>query len=289
MSLASSQANASTGFQLLSNPTNPSLPKSPPPSNSSEQEASPIPKLPNRTVLNWHGSGYVVDRFGADADTNRWLVEALSNATVVDGDYPWFDGNLVVKGHSAGANFALDLASRSIALSLGLTAEEYSTIKACVTLYPPTDASIPLIEKKTNENGELPGIPMSALSYQIMQFFFGAYLGWDPEYQQKMAKDPRVSPALAPLDSFEVPCYIIACEHDPLGEEAKQFAEKLVQHDSNKHALYFAKGVGHSYETRIPDVRAEGVLDVPGGKAKVESYEKMVEFIRKNVATVKLA
>lgn len=346
MSLASSKVNASTGFQLLANPTNPSpseltaalklvraggithpqiakpdwsttvpstSPTAPRDVRLDIYDPAGLPRTtPRPVVLSWHGSGYVVDRFGADADTNRWLVEALSNATVVDGDYakapenpfpeglhdvvaavkwvvaqPWFDGNLVVKGHSAGANFALDLASRSIALSLGLTAEEYSTIKACVTLYPPTDASIPLIEKKSNENGALPGIPMMPLSHQIMQFFFGAYLGWDPEHQQKMVKDPRVSPALAPLDSFEVPCYIIACEHDPLREEAKQFADKLMQHDSSKHAFYLAKGVGHSYETRIPDVTAEGVLDVPGGKAKVESFEKMVEFIRKNVATVK--
>ena len=128
---------------------------------------------------------------------------------------------------------------------------------------------------------------MSALSAQIMHFFFGAYLGWDPKYQQEMGKDPRVSPAKAPLESYKVPCYIIACEHDPLGEEAKQFAQKLIQQDADKHALYWAQGVGHSYETRIPDVRDPKVLEAPGGKAKVESFAQMLDFIRKHVPTVK--
>lgn len=238
------------------------------------------------------------------------MVDELHNVTVVDADYVkapehpfpeglydavsavkwvvqqgWFDGNLVVKGHSAGANFALGLASRSIALSVGLTPEEYAQIKACVTLYPPTDSSIPLDQKATNEQGELPGIPMSALSAQIMHFFFGAYLGWDPARQQQMGLDPRVSPSKADIESFEVPCYIIACQHDPLGEEAKVFAKRLMQSDQ-RHAFYWAEGVGHSYETRIPDVRHAKVLESAGGKAKVESFAKMLQFIRDTVPTV---
>ena len=350
MSTASSAANASTGFQLLPNPTNPSpaeisaalklirsggitypqkatpdwsttTPSITPsfprdvkldiydpaslPSNSSTPSKRPV-------LLNWHGSGYTVDRFGADADVNRYLVEVLPSLTVVDADYvkapenpfpealydvvsavrwtlsqPFFNGDLILMGHSAGAQFALALSSRSTALSLGLTAEEYSHIKACVTLYPPTDSSIPLIDKATNEQGELPNIPMAALSYQVMHFFFGAYLGWEPEVQQKMGNDPRVSPAKAETGSYEVPCYIVACEHDPLGTEAKEFGEKLVKEGGEgKHEVYFAKGVGHSYETRIPDVRHENILEVPGGRAKKESFERMVAFIRRHVKSV---
>lgn len=265
-------------------------------------------------MVNWHGSGYTVDRFGADADVNRYLTEVLPNLTVVDADYvkapefpfpealydvvaavrwtvsqPFFNGDLILMGHSAGAQFALALSSRSTALSLGLTEQEYSHIKVCVTLYPPTDSSIPLINKATNEQGELPGIPMAALSHQVMHFFFGAYLDWAPETQQKMGTDPRVSPAHAEVESYEVPCYIVACEHDPLGQEALDFGEKLVKSDGNKHQVYFAKGVGHSYETRIPDVRDEGVEKVPGEKAKKESFERMVEFINRHVGSVNKA
>lgn len=343
MSVASKAANASTGFQLLRNPDNPS------PDEVSAalklvrsggithpQTATPDRSLsiasvcsPSRSIklgiydpaslsstarrpviLNWHGSGFVVDRFGADADVNRWLVDELRNVSVVDADYakapehrfpeglhdavsalkwvvaqPWFDGNLVVKGHSAGANFAVCLASRTIALSLGITPEEYSHIKACVALYPPTDSSIPLHQKPTNEHGELPGVPMSPLSAQIMHFFFGAYLGWDAQTQLQMGQDPRVSPAKASIESFQVPCYIIACEHDPLGPEAKAFAQRLMQSDQ-RHKLYCAQGVGHSYETRIPDVRHDNVLQSAGGKTKVESFQLMLDFIRDNVDTV---
>ena len=269
---------------------------------------------PRPVVLNWHGSGFVVPRFGADADCNRWLVEELKNVTVVDGDYvkapeyafpealydvvgavkwvvaqPWFDGNLVVKGHSAGANFALVLASRTTAMSLGLTPDEYACIKASVTLYPPTDSTIPVEQKKTNEHGEEAGIPMAPLSADVIRFFFGCYLGFGSEQDQiEKAKDPRVSPAYAATESYEVPCYIIACEHDPLAAEAERFAHTLMKHNA-KHEYYFAHGVGHGYETRIPDVRAANVLDVPGGKAKVESYAQMLAFIRKNVPTVQKA
>ncbi|EST08512.1 Alpha/beta hydrolase fold-3 [Kalmanozyma brasiliensis GHG001] len=343
MSVASKAANANSGFKLLPNPTNPSAeevatalklvrsggithPQTATPDRSltipsistSDQRDVRIaiydpPSLSAETkrpvVLSWHGSGFVVDRFGADADVNRWLVDEL-NVTVVDGDYakapegpfpeglfdavsalkwtvrqPWFDGNLVLKGHSAGANFALCLSSRTTARALGVTDEEYDTIKACVTLYPPTDSSIPLEQKKTNENGEEPGIPMSALSAQVMHFFFGAYLGWDPKYQQEMGLDPRVSPAKAEIESYEVPCYIIACQHDPLLEEAQTFAQRLGEKDS-RHEFYLAQGVGHNYETRIPDVRDAKVLDAPGGKAKVESFARLLEFIRKNVPAV---
>ncbi|KAJ1020741.1 hypothetical protein NDA16_004133 [Ustilago loliicola] len=354
MSTASSAANAATGFQLLPNPINPSpaevaaalklirsggitypqkatpdwstttppiTPSTPrdvkldiydPASLPSSSASGTATKRP--VLVNWHGSGYTVDRFGADADVNRYLTEVLPTLTVVDADYvkapefpfpealydvvaavrwtvsqPFFNGDLILMGHSAGAQFALALSSRSTALSLGLTADEYSKIKACVTLYPPTDSSIPLTEKATNEQGELPGIPMAALSYQVMHFFFGAYLGWAPETQQKMGRDPRVSPAHADISSYEVPCYIVACEHDPLGQEAKDFGEKLVESDAKKHEVYLAKGVGHSYETRIPDVRDEGILEVPGGKAKKESFERMVEFIKRHVASANKA
>ncbi|TKY86395.1 hypothetical protein EX895_004544 [Sporisorium graminicola] len=343
MSVASKAANATTGFQLLPNPVDPSPAEVAAalaivrsggithPQTAKPDRSLTIPSITTSTqrqvkldiydpaslsastrrpvVLNWHGSGFVVDRFGADADVNRWMVDELQNVTVVDGDYvkapenrfpeglydavsavkwvvaqPWFDGNLVIKGHSAGGNFALCLASRSIALSLGLTPEEYSHIKACVALYPSTDSSIPLDQKATNEQGVLPGIPMSPLSAQVMHFFFGAYLGWDPQTQLTMGKDPRVSPSKAPLDSF-APSYIIACEHDPLGKEAQDFAQRLIQHDA-KHDFYLAQGVGHNYETRIPDVRDAKVLDVPGGKAKVESFAKMLAFIRRHVPSV---
>lgn len=337
------QANANSGFQLLKNPSNPSpeevaaalklvraggitYPQKAVPDRTATTPSTSTSaprdvklaiydptgidaKTKRAVVVNWHGSGYVVPRFGADADVNRWMTDEL-NVTVVDGDYvkapefpfpealydavaavrwvvgqEWFDGNLILRGHSAGAQFALALASRSVALSLGLKEEEYEKIKASVAIYPPADSTIPLIEKPTNENGELPGIPMSPLSYQIMHFFFGAYLGWDEETQQKMGKDPRVSPAKAPLESYEVPCYIIACEHDPIGPEAQTFAEKLIKHDG-KHAFYFAHGVGHSFETRIPDVRDPDVLKAPGGKAKVESFAKMLEFIKAHVPSV---
>lgn len=343
MTGAAASANATTGFQLLPNPSNPSPAEVEAalkmvraggityPQKATPDRTTTVPSAttsskrdvklaiydptgidantPRTVVVNWHGSGYVVPRFGADADVNRWMTEEL-NVTVVDGDYvkapenpfpealydavaairwivgqSWFDGNLILRGHSAGAQFALAFASRSVALSLGLTAEEYSKIKASVAIYPPTDSTIPLIEKPTNEHGELPGIPMSPLSYQIMHFFFGAYLGWDLKKQEEMGKDPRVSPAKAPLESYEVPCYIIACEHDPIGPEAKQFAAKLMEKDS-RHEFYFAHGVGHSFETRIPDVRDPDVLKAPGGKAKKESFEKMLEFLKKNVPSV---
>ncbi|CDR98846.1 uncharacterized protein SPSC_05846 [Sporisorium scitamineum] len=343
MSVASQTANATTGFQLLPNPVDPSPaeiaaalaiirsggithPQTAKPDRSLTipsvttttqrqfkldiyDPASLSASTPRPVVLNWHGSGFVVDRFGADADVNRWMVDELQNVTVVDGDYakapenpfpeglydavsaikwvvaqPWFDGNLIIKGHSAGGNLALCLASRTTALSLGLTPEEYNHIKACVTLYPCTDSSIPLDQKATNETGVLPGIPMSPLSAQAMHFFFGAYLGWDPKTQQAMGQDPRVSPAKASLETY-VPCYIIACEHDPLAKEAEDFAKRLIEHDK-RHEYYFAQGVGHNYETRIPDVRDAKVLDVPGGKAKVESFAKMLAFIRKNVRSV---
>jgi acetyl esterase/lipase len=342
--VAATTANASTGFQLLPNPSNPSeaevqaalklvraggitYPQTAKPDRTATTPSTTLSaprdvkldiydpaglddSVPRTVVVTWHGSGYVVPRFGADADVNRWLSDEL-HVTVVDGDYvkapefrfpeplydvvaavrwvvqqPWFDGNLIVKGHSAGAQFALAMANRSTALSVGLTADEYAKIKACVTLYPPTDSSIPLIEKPTNEQGELPGIPMSALSHQIMHFFFGALLGWDAETQQKMGRDPRVSPAFAPTEAYEVPCYVIACEHDPLGPEAVAFANKLHEHNP-VHELYFAKGVGHSFETRIPDVRASDVLDHPGGKSKKESFEGMLAFIRKHVPSIK--
>lgn len=261
-------------------------------------------------VLSWHGSGFVVDRFGADANVNRWLVEELGNVTVVDGDYlkapehpfpeglgdavtaikwtvkqPWFDGSLILKGNSAGANFALSLSSRSNALALGLSEQEYGTIKACVALYPLTDFTIPVEHMRTNENGEEAGIPMGALSAGTLHFLFGAYLGWDPANQEKKGQDPRASPAKAPIESYEFPCFIIGCQHDPLLDEAQVFAQRLIEGDE-KHEFYLAEGVGHGFESRIPDVRDAKVLEAPGGRAKVESFRRLADFLRKNVPAV---
>ncbi|SNX84765.1 uncharacterized protein MEPE_03474 [Melanopsichium pennsylvanicum] len=270
-----------------------------------------LPKTARRpVVLNWHGSGFVVPRFGMENNLCRYLGRDLHNTTFVDCDYvkspehpfpqglydcvsaikwtlaqPWCNGEIVISGHSAGAHFSLVLASKSNALALGLTEEEYKAIKACASFYPVTDISIPQKSRRTNENGVETGIPMCPLSYHDLHFFFGAYIGYDPATHQKNALDPRVSPAKADIESFEVPCYIVACEYDPLADEAVALGKRLMEGPGGKkHGLYFAKGIGHGFESRLPsDMTSEGFDKLPGGKAALEAYAKASEFLQKTV------
>lgn len=261
-------------------------------------------------ILNWHGSGYMVPRLGRDAYLARYLSQNL-DVTFVDADYakapehpfpagilecipsfrwvlqqPWFDGNLILCGLSAGGQFAVSLSSRDTALSLGLTAEEYSHIKATIGFYPATDATIPADLKKTNEGPVPVGIPMAPLSKDLMTFFFSCYIGFDQKEWAAKGKDPRVSPAFADPASYQIPLYIVACEHDPLGAEATNFAQALLQQPNNKHEYYFAQGVGHGFETRVPEIGQPDFEQAPGSKAKKEAYENMLAFLRSRVPAI---
>ncbi|SNX84764.1 uncharacterized protein MEPE_03473 [Melanopsichium pennsylvanicum] len=337
-----------TSFQLLSNPTNPSAEDiaavlkifrdqqevSEPqcakpdwittcPSISSDRQIKlgvydppSLPKTAKRPVVfNWHGSGFVVPRFGAEGDVCRYIAETLPNTTVIDGDYvkapehpfpeplqdcvsaikwtlaqPWCNGEIVISGHSAGAHFSLVLASKSNALALGLTEEEYKAIKACASFYPVTDISIPQKSRRTNENGVEAGIPMLPVSFELLQFAFGAFVGFDPATQQKAALDPRVSPAKAKIESFEVPCYIVACEHDPLADEAMELGKRLMEGPGgSKHEVYFAKDVGHGFDFAIGDMRSAKIDSLPGGKSSREAYVKAFEFLRRSVPSLQKA
>ncbi|PWZ02104.1 alpha/beta-hydrolase [Testicularia cyperi] len=259
-------------------------------------------------IVNWHGSGYLVPRLGRDAYLARFLSKNL-DLTFVDADYakspenpfpagleecipairwtleqPWFDGNLVLSGLSAGAQLAVSLSSKPVALQLGLTEQEFSKIKATIAFYPVCDSTIPASEKATNEGPVPLDIPMSPLSRELMEFFHNCYLGWDKEVQFKLARDPRVSPQFADHASF-VPLFVIACEHDPLGAEATKFAADIAKHN-DKHRYYFAKAVGHGFETRVPEIGEQGFVDAPGSLAKKEAYDLIVAFLKDNVASL---
>ncbi len=197
------------------------------------RESRPLPVL-----VYYHGGGWVLGGFETHDTTLRNLA-AAARCVVVAVDYRlapehkfpapledafaayrWVRGNVLqlggdlarvaVGGDSAGGNLATVVAALSVAREVPRPCFQ-------LLLYPVTDLS-----------AEAPSYELFAdgffLSRDMMRWFRGHYL-----VDEAQSRDPLVSPLLAEDLSGLPPAYVATAGYDPLHDEGKAYAERLLE------------------------------------------------------------
>lgn len=206
-------------------------------------------------LVNWHGSGFVLDGLGTDHHFCRRVVD-VTRAFVLDADYRkspetpfpgalddvvdmlrwvgeqhWiFDvGRIAVSGFSAGGNLALVAAS--------VLKEEYPNIniEIAVAMYPPVDLATDPRDKTVPK-------PINPIPARVAELFDECYT---PDKETRT--DPRVSPAFADPDLFSDRVLILTASGDTLAPEARRLGKNLVQ-GSRRVVNLEVRGVGHGFD-----------------------------------------
>jgi acetyl esterase len=194
------------------------------------------PREPVGTILYMHGGGWMT----GDLDTHEGPCRMLTNsssATVVAidyrrapedpfpaavrdcdaaldwlirarGDYGLDPARIVLCGDSAGGNLAATLARHAREREIALCGQ--------VLIYPLTDSGSTLASRRRFADG----------------FFLTAEdIGWILDHYASASDrgDPDLAPLLAEDLSRLAPCYLATADHDPLRDEGRAYAMRLIE------------------------------------------------------------
>ncbi|ORY07550.1 Alpha/Beta hydrolase protein [Clohesyomyces aquaticus] len=240
---------------------------------------------PTPVLLNWHGSGFVVNMLGSDAYfCSRVAQEA--GYVVLDCGYrkapetPWpgpvedaedalayltsssalqtfnFDiKNAAVSGFSAGGCLALLAASSAVR-------PKELRIKAAVGVYPVTDLSIRPEAKRVEK-------PVKPLPVFMMNLFNSCYA-----FDEAVRKDPRCSPAFAELESYPERVLMLSCSGDVLMPEARALADRLDDGKGGRKVVNLVlEGMPHGFDKGCKEGSAKW-------RAREEGYGAAVEMLK---------
>lgn len=215
---------------------------------------------PRGTVLNFHGGGWVCGAISND-DYFCKLLARDSGCVVVSADYrlapehpypaaledawaalEWTvaqtsrwnapEGRIALTGCSAGGNLVA-------ALTIKARDARGPAIAGQILLYPALDARANNPSYEENGEGYL-------LSASTMRWFWDLYLPLPG-----MRDDPLASPQVGDVTGLP-PALILAASHDPLRDDAAEYAAKLTQAGVPvEHHCY--DGLIHGYFRLIPD------------------------------------
>jgi acetyl esterase/lipase len=217
--------------------------------------SSPLPVL-----VVWHGSGFVIPGLGLDALFCSRLARD-AGVVVLDADYrkapenpfpaalhdvedvlKWIatqDGldakRVAVGGFSAGANLALVAAT-----TLRKKLSYLINIPLVISIYPETDLSVPAAAKFSHD-------PAKAIPTNILAFFNDSYC---PD--ERVRKNPLVSPSFAEPADFPAMTSIITGEGDSLRAEAEALANKL-EKDGRDIFYHMVKEGAHGFDKRAKE------------------------------------
>ncbi|KAH7049447.1 Alpha/Beta hydrolase protein [Macrophomina phaseolina] len=244
------------------------------------------PSHPLPTLLNFHGSGFVLPMHGTDAPYCA-LVARATRSAVLDCAYrlapehpfpaaledardalAWvraqpglFDARrLSVSGFSAGANLALVLA--------GAAGESSDAFRCVVAFYPPVDLSVEPGEKRAPDEvvGRQKGIPAG-----LARLFDACYM---PDGVDR--KDPRVSPRWAGMGGWPGEVVVLTAAGDTLALEAEALAAAIEEGEKGRVRVVTKRfeGVGHAWDKGEVEGSAEE-------EATREAYEIAVDVLKK--------
>jgi acetyl esterase/lipase len=232
-----------------------------------------------------NSSGFIIPGLGTDREFCS-LVAARTNALVFDADYrkapehpfpaavhdaedvaqyilanpdQYDSSNIFTSGFSAGGNLALVTAS-----SLGP-----ERIKGVIGIYPPLDMTKPHIAPVNRMRTGVKTLPFA------VELFHNSYmlLGQSPS-------DPRISPILAPTETFPKFVHLACGNADSLYDPCARFVERL-KDAGHTHAVF----VGIEYEGHAFDKVAK--MGTVSAEMKDRMYADAVETINKALHTEK--
>ncbi|KAF2807128.1 alpha/beta-hydrolase [Mytilinidion resinicola] len=223
---------------------------------------SPKPtKLPAPALLNFHGSGYVINMHGSDAPFCRQIA-ASTNLTVLDCDYrkapedPFpaaledvedalryvlsrpdeYDASQIhLSGFSAGGNLALAVCGAPLGdLGTGLIAEK---VKKVVVLYPPADLVTSPAAKRAPDGSA------GTLPVPIAKLFNACYVA-----PGQAVGDSRISIRNMAPEAFPREVLVVTCGKDDLAFEAEELASRMAEREGARVEWKRVEGVDHGWD-----------------------------------------
>ncbi|KAI1185560.1 alpha/beta-hydrolase [Nemania serpens] len=254
-----------------------------PPSQEGGEEEEPL--LP--VLVNWHGSGFIMPLFGADAPFCARVAREVGIA-VLDADYRkapetpfpgpvndvedvllWvasqkqkqrFDATRVaVSGFSAGGNLAIVAATKLRKELAGVI-----DILAVLSFYPLINLAAPPETKQV-------AAPINPFPAWQLRLFNECYA---PD--ESIRTDPAVSPYFADAADFPRTVALATCSGDVLGPETEELGERLRREnaDGRKVSRLVCEGVRHGFNSGViadgsfEDVRREELYTFATGVLK---------------------
>ncbi|KAI1176054.1 Alpha/Beta hydrolase protein [Nemania sp. FL0916] len=217
---------------------------------------------PLPVLVNWHGSGFIMPLFGADALYCSRVAQEVGIA-VIDADYRkapetpypgavndvedvllWvasqkqrFDPNrIAVSGFSAGGNLALVAATKLRKKLAGVI-----NIPVVVSLYPLINLAAPPEAKKVPK-------PVNAFPPWRLHAFNNCYAP-DP----RSRTDPAISPYFADPADFPGTVVLATCGGDVLKPEATELGKKLKRINTSGRKIFEhdCEGVRHGFDNGV--------------------------------------
>ncbi|KAG9559388.1 esterase/lipase, partial [Aureobasidium melanogenum] len=217
------------------------------------------PGISSPLLINFHGSGFVFPLHGSD-DLFCRQVSTSTPYSVLDiqyslaPEYPWpachndaedvvnwvlgqpdaySTSQIAISGFSAGANMAC------VAAASTFPKDTFNTLLA---FYPPTDLSIkPEAKSAPEEDGR-----SDDSTAKMADLFNACYLRLDPDHS-----DPRVSPALGPVENYPENSLFITCGRDSLCQETEGLAKRVEERHGDSVVLRRMDKCGHAWDKRV--------------------------------------
>ncbi|KAI4738951.1 putative esterase/lipase [Aureobasidium sp. EXF-12298] len=223
------------------------------------KSTSYTPGVPNPLLINFHGSGFVFPLHGSD-DFFCHQVCSSTPYSVLDiqyslaPEYPWpachndaedvanwvlgqpdtySTSQIAISGFSAGANMACVAAASTF---------PKDTFNALLAFYPPTDLSMTPESKSPPEDDGRD----NDMTAKMARLFDASYLRLDPD-----KADPRVSPALGPVENYPQNSLFITCGRDSLCLETERLARRVEGEHGESVVLRRMDNCGHAWDKRV--------------------------------------
>jgi acetyl esterase/lipase len=235
---------------------------------------------PSPVLLNWHGSGFVLNAHGTDtvfcrriADSTPYTVLDASYAVAPENPFPaaledvedlilqvlkqsdeYDHQNVALSGFSAGATLALAASSNSE------SDIPKDTIRAIIAFYPSCNPSFDS-SQKIAPDGSSGTIPAA-----LLNIFFDSYV--PPGVDRA---DPRISVLYADPKSFPSDVLIFTCGRDNLAGEAEELAAKL-EAAGKKVTLRRVDGAEHGWD-KTTDEKSKDA------KERDAAYDLAINFL----------
>jgi acetyl esterase/lipase len=238
---------------------------------------------PAAVHVNWHGSGFVLDCFGADGEMCAYIA-SKANCVVIDADYrkapehpfpaPVNDAEDVVayvlskSSQYDVSRISLGGSSAGACLALVAGVVFGRRIRAVACIAPPCDfrpESRPKIAPESNHPRALPR--------RVTLWFDKCYLIPNAD-----RADPRLSPCCARLSDDQLTAstvYIATGRGDTLHQDGQQLIENLQRQGHKRAILRSVPGEGHGFE--------KAIRSGPQKDKALAVMDEIVEIIRQSL------
>jgi acetyl esterase/lipase len=240
------------------------------------------PGIPNPLLINFHGSGFVFPLHGSDDLFCRQVCSSTPYSVLdiqysLAPEYPWpachndaedvvnwvlaqpdtySTSQIAISGFSAGANMAC------VAAASTFPKDTFNTLLA---FYPPTDLSMTPESKLAPEDDGR----SNDMTVKMARLFDAAYLRFDPD-----KADPRVSPALGPVDKYPENSLFVTCGRDSLCLETERLAKRVEEKHGEGVLLRRMDKCGHAWDKSVkPGSHQERKRD--------EAYDLAIDMLMK--------